>query len=81
VIAAWPSFALIGAYGMLMRQVRRSATASGNLRQTKPRPQISAREAAEVGVRRPQDPSSGLPSTGERASARAGRGRDLQRPA
>jgi hypothetical protein len=27
VIAAWPSFALIGAYELLMRQVRRSATA------------------------------------------------------
>ena len=30
VIAAWPSFALIGAYEMLMRQVRRSAAVSGH---------------------------------------------------
>jgi hypothetical protein len=30
VIAAWPSFALIGAYELLMRQVRRSAAASAN---------------------------------------------------
>jgi hypothetical protein len=29
VIAAWPSFALIAAYELLMRQVRRSATSSG----------------------------------------------------
>jgi hypothetical protein len=28
VIAAWPSFALIGSYEMLMRQIRRTATAS-----------------------------------------------------
>jgi hypothetical protein len=28
VIAAWPSFALIGAYELLMRQVRRTATVS-----------------------------------------------------
>ena len=28
VIAAWPSFALIAAYELLMRQVRRSAAAS-----------------------------------------------------
>src|SRR5712692_11839284 len=30
VIAAWPSFALIGSYELLMRQVRRTAT--GNVR-------------------------------------------------
>lgn len=30
VIAAWPSFALIAAYEMLMRQVRRSATSVGS---------------------------------------------------
>jgi hypothetical protein len=29
VIAAWPSFALIAAYDMLMRQVRRSVIAAG----------------------------------------------------
>jgi hypothetical protein len=29
IVAAWPSFALIGSYEMLMRQVRRSAAASG----------------------------------------------------
>jgi hypothetical protein len=29
VIAAWPSFALIAAYELLMRQVRRSAATSG----------------------------------------------------
>jgi Protein of unknown function (DUF2637) len=33
VIAAWPSFALIAAYEMLMRQVRHNATRMGALRQ------------------------------------------------
>src|SRR6266851_4665261 len=32
VIAAWPSFALIGAYELLMRQVRRSATSGTRTR-------------------------------------------------
>jgi hypothetical protein len=36
VIAAWPSFALIAAYELLMRQVRRSAPSSGRTPQSKP---------------------------------------------
>jgi hypothetical protein len=31
VVAAWPSFALIAAYELLMRQVRRSASPSGGV--------------------------------------------------
>jgi hypothetical protein len=77
VIAAWPSFALIGAYEMLMHQIRRIATGSANV-QTKPRPQISPHESAEITVRRPGARSSGLRSGGERANAHPGRGRDLQ---
>jgi hypothetical protein len=39
VIAAWPSFTLIGSYEMLMRQVRRTASASTRLAQkAAPRP-------------------------------------------
>jgi hypothetical protein len=42
VIAAWLSFALIGAYEMLMRQVRRTVVGSGKLQQTKPRMLVSS---------------------------------------
>ena len=37
VIAAWPSFALIAAYELLMRQVRRSAAGGGKARAAKAR--------------------------------------------
>jgi hypothetical protein len=40
VIAAWPSFALIAAYELLMRQVRRSAT--GGVGQGEPSPEAAA---------------------------------------
>ena len=41
VIAAWPSFALIAAYGLLMRQVRRNAASVGTSHQTRPGPWIA----------------------------------------
>jgi hypothetical protein len=41
VIAAWPSFALIAAYELLMRQVRRSAAVGGKPHYTRPRSPIS----------------------------------------
>jgi len=44
VIAAWPSFALIAAYELLMRQVRRSAASGGKAQQRKPEPQASRQE-------------------------------------
>jgi hypothetical protein len=81
VIAAWPSFALIGAYEMLMRQVRRTAVGSGKLQQTKPRMQVSSRETGVATVRHPEDRSSGLTPRGKQADAHPGRGRDLQRQA
>jgi hypothetical protein len=37
VIAAWPPFALIAAYELLMRQVRRSAAVGGTPQHSKPR--------------------------------------------
>jgi hypothetical protein len=40
VIAAWPSLALIGAYELLMRQVRRSATVGADLHERSSEPQI-----------------------------------------
>ena len=53
VIAAWPSFALIGAYEMLMRQVRRSAANS----KQQPRQvgqQVSSQQADVTTARRPR---------------------------
>jgi hypothetical protein len=50
VIAAWPSFALIGAYEMLMRQVRRSAVASSNSSRDRPDPRTPVRM---LGIRLP----------------------------
>lgn len=63
VIAAWPSFALIGAYEMLMRQVRCSAVATGKPR--KPEPRTSRSEADGTSVGRP-------PALGVRAGGRDG---------
>ena len=41
VIAAWPSFALIGAYELLMRQVRVSAAGRAGARERLPQPQLA----------------------------------------
>ena len=65
VIAAWPSFALIGSYELLMRQVR--CTASGRLRSVVAVPR-GPRKAAKVRA-------SASPGGGREA------GRDLQRQA
>jgi hypothetical protein len=43
--AAWPSFALIGAYGLLMRQIRKGAADGGKPQQRMPRTAASRREA------------------------------------
>jgi hypothetical protein len=76
VIAAWPSFALIAAYELLMRQVRRSAAVSGGAQPRKPSPQVSRREGRGKGVdwalSRPSGP-------GLRSAGSAGASRDLQR--
>jgi Protein of unknown function (DUF2637) len=54
VIAAWPSFALIGAYELLMRQVRHSAADGGKPRCRTPGLRASGPELADtpVGARR-----------------------------
>jgi len=79
VIAAWPSFALIGAYELLMRQVRRGAAGSGQPPRTKPVPQFSGRGDGGGAVPCPRRPSPS-PGVGEgRAGGAAGR--DLQRQA
>lgn len=51
VIAAWPSFALIGAYEMLMREVRRSAVASSKQQPRQAAPHVSSQEAGDTTVR------------------------------
>jgi hypothetical protein len=59
VIAAWPSFALIAAYELLIRQVRRSAAPSGTAQPRKACPQYLPWEA-------PSAPGSGsLPAPAE----------------
>ena len=65
VIAAWPSFALIGAYELLMRQVRCSATGGAGLRERSSDPQLSGGSVPEP----------------ERAGGLIGPSRDLQRQA
>jgi hypothetical protein len=65
VIAAWPSFALIAAYELLMRQVRRSATDRAGRRERLSEP----------------EPVGGSAREPERAGGLGGVGKDLQRQA
>jgi hypothetical protein len=81
VIAAWPSFALIAAYELLMRQVRRSAAACGKAQLRKPGPQISRREAPAGNVRRRRQRPSGPSPHSEGPGGQGGTSRDLQRQA
>jgi Protein of unknown function (DUF2637) len=81
VIAAWPSFALIGAYELLMRQVRRSATDVGKPQQRKPGPQISRREVTDATTPCLRHHPSGLSRRDEGPDSHGGAGRDLQRQA
>ena len=79
VIAAWPSFALIGAYELLMRQVRRNAASEGRPQRRRPAPQAyrpKDNSDAAPRVRR----SSG-PDSGNRRAGHGGASRDLQRQA
>lgn len=46
VIAAWPSFALIGAYELLMRQVRRGAAGSGRPRRAEPSLRLAEQQSS-----------------------------------
>jgi Protein of unknown function (DUF2637) len=77
VIAAWPSFALIAAYELLMRQVRRSATGSSRLQERSPRQHPARRTAVGGPV---PGPGQQTP-TGPRRLGEGGGGRDLQRQA
>jgi hypothetical protein len=81
VIAAWPSFALIAAYELLMRQVRRSAAASGKPPHSNPGAPISRPEGRYETVqlvrRRPPGPRRRREVAGGQGDA----GRDRQRQA
>jgi hypothetical protein len=79
VIAAWPSFALIAAYELLMRQVRRSAAPSGTAQPRKAGPQISPREALDGNARRPRQRALEPGAHSARPGSRGGTSRDLQR--
>jgi hypothetical protein len=78
VIAAWPSFALIGAYEMLMRQVRRSAAVKGKPQAGKPA--SLAPDRKNGGASAGRSPAR-RPVLGEREQGIGGGGRDLQRQA
>jgi hypothetical protein len=80
VIAAWPSFALIAAYELLMRQVRHSAAATGKARLGRPGPQISRQEGRDGSVQRPRQLSEPRP-LGDASGGRGGASGDLRRQA
>jgi hypothetical protein len=69
-IAAWPSFALIAAYEMLMRQVRHNAA-------------IVARSSQGAGLRQDQGPASSrhTQTSGDMSARHSAVGTDLQREA
>ena len=81
VIAAWPSFALIGAYELLMRQVRRSAAGRDKPQSRRPGSRSSPQGAGETQVRRPRAGRRGPSGGGQGAAGHGGAGRELQRQA
>ena len=76
VIAAWPSFALIAAYELLMRQVRHSAAATSKPQHSKPG--ISCLQATDENGQRPRRRSRPTPQ-GEGPGGQGGATRDLRR--
>jgi|SRR5579875_595182 len=78
VIAAWPSFALIRAYELLMRQVRRNAGDGGGRQSRKPVREASSLQTGNKAVKRLQVAQSGSSGSGK---SRVGGSRELQRQA
>jgi hypothetical protein len=78
VIAARPSFALIAAYELLMRQVRHSAAATGKPHHSKPG--ICSLQATDEKAQRPRQRSRPTPQ-GEGPGGQGGATRDLRRQA
>jgi len=81
VIAAWPSFALIGAYELLMRQIRRSAAGGGSKQPRKPASQASHRNAGDPAAGRSPTRHSGPGGRNQGPAGHGGAGRELQRQA
>ena len=81
VIAAWPSFALIGAYELLMRQVRRTAAGRGKPQPRKPGLQVSQLRAGDTVPRRLPAHHGEPGGSGEGLAGRGGAGKELQRQA
>jgi len=79
VIAAWPSFALIGAYELLMCQVR-SAAGRSNPRRERRAPQLST-HTGDGAAPRPPRHSSAAGRRGEGPAGGSSAGRELQRQA
>ena len=81
VIAAWPSFALIGAYELLMRQVRRSAAGRGRPQPRKPASQAAHREASVTAARRSRAHQPGPGGSEDCQAEVVSAGRELQQQA
>jgi hypothetical protein len=81
VIAAWPSFALIGAYEMLMRQVRRTAAAKGIQQPRKVGPHATDLMAGDTGVGRSRARRSGASGRAQGTAGLDSPSRELQRDA
>jgi hypothetical protein len=71
VIAAWPSFALIGVYELLMRQVRRGAAIRGKPQHTKPTAQVTKSEDGGGGCHESGPPPVRVPGPGGPVVVRA----------
>src|SRR5262249_36150404 len=74
VIAAWPSFALISAYELLMRQVRHGAEGGGQSRRERRPRQLSTRETSGRGGPPPGAPRPGRAAEGPGPGAAPARG-------
>ncbi|MGH3406793.1 MAG: DUF2637 domain-containing protein [Streptosporangiaceae bacterium] len=81
VIAAWPSFALIAAYELLMRQVRRSAVSGAGARERSPGAQPGRRLADSGSVRGAALALAGPDGASAGQCGAVAAGRDLQRQA
>lgn len=82
VVAAWPSFALIAAYELLMRQVRRSAADGGKPQDSSPRPRGCHPEGwGETMQRLRRRPSMPRPNEENAGGQGGGSARDVQRQA
>jgi Protein of unknown function (DUF2637) len=78
VIAAWPSFALIAAYELLMRQVRRAADAGASRQRASRHGRLAVTAAPAGGSGSAADRKRHVP---EGRAARGGAGRELQQKA